>query len=535
MGFGQRDKSLFMGAGFPAGNAVCSMTKTKYSVRGRQNSPEMEEIMTGSEKIDFLRSVKATCLKESKKGAKANGKMSARERIGELFDEGSFIETGALMRKHTESVEEAAQASSEGVVTGYGTVNGRLTFVYAQDPAILNGAVSQMHAAKIIKVMELAAKAGAPLVGIVYCGGGLLEEGIGLLDSYGAILAKAMEIKNAVPHITLVAGYCPGISAIVSQISDFVVMSEKDGKLYMQAGQTFGIVSEEYGSAKQASSLGLADLTAPDDLQAIAQVKTLLDYLPDNVLSDPPETACDDDLNRTSEKLDQLLLEEVYDACEAVKEIGDNRTFLELKNGYAPGVVTGLIRINGRTVGVVASQPKENEGRLTVEALKKTADFVSLCDGLNIPVITLVNTPGYCFGPEDTKKIIDAAADCMAVYQNASVPKITVVAGKAYGSAYLVMGSSQLGADLTFALPGAEISVINPKGGADIFFASQIAGAKDPYTGRQKAEEKFKEVYSNPYVAAAKGMVDDVVEPNSLRPILASGLEMLYAKIEMES
>lgn len=490
--------------------------------------------MAEKSKTELLRSIKAKAAKTDGTQQKKEGKMTARERIKVLFDEGTFVEVGALVRQKTQTVEEALQASTEGVITGYGSVDGRLVFAYVQDATVLNGAISVMQAKKIVRIMELAKKAGAALIGIADCGGGLLEEGIELLEAYGDIMTKAMEIKSSVPQITVVAGYCTGISAMIAQISDVVIMAEKGAKMYLQAGQCFGINDAEFGSAKAALADGTAHLIAETDKDAIAAAKDVLAYLPDNLLTEPFAEVCEDDLNRGCGVAAQMAESAEYDVKAVVADIADNGAVLELKSEFAKEAFTAFARIDGKAVGFAANNPMENGGALTVEAMGKIEEFVGMCDGLNIPVITLVNTTGYAFSPAQAKAVMDGAVSLNAVYKSAAVPKITVIAGKAYGSAYLTMGSGALGSDVAFALPNAEISVINPAGGADIFFADTIKGAKDPYTGRAKAEEKFKEVYNNPYVAAAKGLVDDVIDPAELRPILATTLDMLASKMDME-
>lgn len=485
-------------------------------------------------KVELLRSVKAKALKTDGTQQKQEGKLTARQRIAELFDEGTFVEVGALVRAKTANIEDALDASTEGVITGYGSVDGRLVFAYAQDATVLNGAVSVMHAKKIVRIMEMAKKAGSVLIGIADCGGGLLEEGIDLLEAYGEIMTKAMEIRSSVPQITVVAGYCTGISAMIAQISDIVIMADKGAKMYLQAGQCFGINDEKFGNAESALKDGTAHLIADTDKDAIALAKDVLAFLPDNLLTEAFVEVNEDDVNRGCGVAAAIAENDVYDAKAVLADIADAGSFLELKSEYAKEAVIGFARMDGKAIGMIANNPEVNEGALTAESMAKMEEFVNTCDGLNIPVVTLVNTKGYDFKPENAKAVIDGAVSLNAVYKSAAVPKVTVIAGKAYGSAYLTMGSGALGSDVAFALPGAEISVINPAGGADIFFADTIKGAKDPYIGRQKAEEKFKEVYNNPYVAAAKGLVDDVIDPAELRPILATTLDMLASKMDME-
>lgn len=457
------------------------------------------------------------------------GKLTARERINALFDQGTFVEVGALVRQNTASVEQVLNASTEGVITGYGSVDGRLVFAYAQDSSVLNGAVTVMQAKKIVRIMELAKKAGAALISIIDCGGGYIEEGISLLEAYNDILTKSMEIKSSIPQITVVAGYCTGVSAMLAQISDVIIMAEKDAKMYLQAGQCFGVTDESFGNFKYAMENGIAHLSAPTDSDAIALAKDVLAFLPDNLLTEPFAEVCEDDLNRAC-----VVSPDTDEIFAVVSDIADKGSLMELKKDYATECFTAFARMDGKVVGFVANNFKVNDGALTVASMNKMEEFVNLCDGLNIPVITLVNTAGYKFEVGESKQIMDSAVSLNAVYKSALVPKITILAGKAYGSAYLTMGSGTLSSDVAFALPTAEISVINPKGGADLLYADTIKNADDPFTGRKTAEEKFKEVYNNPYIAASKGLVDDVINPVDLRPILITTLDMLASKLDME-
>ena len=490
--------------------------------------------MAQKSKVELLRSIKADALKRDGSEQKKEGKMTARERINELFDQGTFVEVGALVRGKTASMEDALNVSTEGVVTGYGSVDGRLVFAYVQDMTVLNGAVTVMQAKKIVRIMELAKKAGAVLISIIDCGGGYLEEGIDLINAYSDIMTKSMEIKSAVPQIAVVAGYCTGVSAMLAQINDIVIMAEKNAKMYLQAGQCFGITDESFGDAKSAMENGIAHLTAETDKDAIKVAKDVLAFLPDNLLSEPFAEVCEDDVNRGCAVASAMSESAEYDAHAVVADIADSGSVLELKKDYAKEAYTAFARMDGKVVGFVLNNPMENEGALTVSSMSKIEEFVNLCDGLNIPVITIVNTVGYSFCPKQTKAVMDGAVSLNAVYKSAEIPKITIIAGKAYGSAYLTMGNGTLSSDVAFALPNAEISVINPAGGADMFFADTIKGAKDPYIGRKLAEDKFKSIYNNPYVAAAKGLVDDVVDPADLRPLLVTTLDMLASKLDME-
>lgn len=490
--------------------------------------------MAEKSKVELLRSIKAKALKDNKTEQKAQGKLSARERISTLFDEGTFVEVGALVRQKANSVEEATNMSTEGVITGYGSVDGRLVFAYVQDSSVLNGAMTVMQVKKILRIMDLSKKAGAVLIGMVDCGGGYLEEGIELLNAYSDLMTKAMEIKSSVPQISIVLGNCTGISAMITQISDIVIMAEKGAKMYLQAGQCFGIFDEKFGNAESALKDGTAHLSASDDEASIATAKDVLGYLPDNLLTESFAEVNTDDVNRACETAAALTETENYDALAVISDIADLNSVYELKKEYAKEAVTAFARMDGKVVGFVANNPSVNEGALTISSMAKIEEFVNLCDSLNIPVVTIVNTPGYAFNVKYAKSIMDGAVSLNAVYKSAQVPKITVMAGKAYGSAYLTMGSGALSSDVAFALPTAEISVISPKGGADIFFADTIKGAKDPYIGRKMAEDKFKEVYNNPYLAAAKGLVDDVIDPAELRPILVTTLDMLSQKMDME-
>ncbi len=455
--------------------------------------------------------------------------MSDNEKISLIFDEGTFIETGALTKRMTLDVKDAADASSEGVVTGYGAVNGRLVFVYSHNNS---SAVSVMSAKKIVKVMELAAKAGAPIVGIVDSCGAILEEGIDVLDSYADILSKAAEIKEIVPHLTVVDGYCAGLSAVIAQTSDIVIMTDK-ARMYMQAGQTLGITDDKFGNADYCLKNGTAHLSVSDLPDAVSTLKSVIDMLPDNTMSDAPEIECTDDLNRADGSLASMISSGDYLASDVIKLIADNKTIYELKSGYADEMTCALARINGRTVGFIANNPKTDNGVVTVNALCKASEFIMLCSKCNIPLVTLVNSAGYDFEYTREKELMDGIINLINIYKNTSNAKVSVVAGKAYGSILHTMCSLKTGADVAFALPSAEISLINPAGGADIFFSSELSSADDPYKARKAAEDKFKNEYANPYAAAARGMIDDVIDASALRPVIASSLDMLFNKALM--
>jgi methylmalonyl-CoA decarboxylase alpha subunit len=473
-----------------------------------------------------------------------SGKLTARERINLLMDEGSFIEIDAFVKhRGTDFDMPTTEAPGEGIVTGYGTVDGRLVYVYAQDFTVIGGSLGEMHAKKICKVMDMAMKMGAPIVGINDSGGARIQEGIDALSGFGEIFYRNTIASGVIPQISVIMGPCAGGAVYSPAITDFVFMVDKTSQMFITGPQVIKAVTGEDVSFEQLggamahnSKSGVAHFVSADDKECIEQVKLLLSYLPSNNLSDAPVYETNDDLNRISDKLTAIVPDDAnkpYDMKEVIAEIVDNGDFFEVHPHFAQNIIVGFARMNGRTVGIIANQPKVLAGALDVNSSDKAARFIRFCDCFNIPILTFTDVPGYLPGvSQEHSGIIRHGAKLLYAYSEATVPKINVIIRKAYGGAYIAMSSKHLGADMVFAWPTAEIAVMGPEGAANIIFRKEIANAADPVAARNEKIEEYRNKFANPYVAAARGYIDDVIEPDSTRPRIISALEMLASKRE---
>ncbi len=473
-----------------------------------------------------------------------SGKQTARERINMLMDEGSFIEVDAFVKhRATDFGMDKTIAPAEGVVTGYGTVDGRLVYVYAQDFTVIGGSLGEMHAKKICKVMDMALKMGAPIVGINDSGGARIQEGIDALSGFGEIFYRNTISSGVIPQISVIMGPCAGGAVYSPAITDFIFMVENTSQMFITGPSVIKAVTGEDvsfqelgGSNTHNTKSGVAHFNSANDEECIEQVKQLIGFLPSNNLSDTPVYECEDDLNRVSSKLMQIVPDEpnkAYDMKDVIEEVVDNGDFFEVQKDFAQNIIIGFGRMNGGTVGIVASQPKILAGSLDVHSSDKAARFIRFCDCFNIPIITFVDVPGFLPGvSQEHSGIIRHGAKLLYAYSEATVPKITVITRKAYGGAYIAMSSNHLGADMVFAWPTAEIAVMGPEGAANIIFRKEISEAGDPVTTRNEKIEEYRNKFSNPYAAAARGYVDDVIEPDSTRPRIISALEMLSSKRE---
>ena len=473
-----------------------------------------------------------------------SGKKTARERLAMLFDQGSFVELDAFVtHRCTEFDMPNTEAPGEGVVTGYGTVDGRLVYAYAQDFTVIGGPLGEMHAAKICKVMDMAMKMGAPIVGINDSGGARIQEGIDALKGFGDIFFRNTMASGVIPQITMILGPCAGGAVYSPAICDFVFMVEKTSQMFITGPSVVKSVTgedvtfEELGGAEtHATKSGVASVACSSEEDCFAQVKELLSMLPANNMEIAPVYDCDDDLNRLSEKLTNIIPEDAnkaYDIRDIITEVVDDGEFTEILAGFAKNIVTGFARMNGATVGIVANQPKVMAGSLDCDSSDKGARFVRFCDSFNIPIISFTDVPGYLPGvSQEHNGIIRHGAKLLYAFSEATVPKINVIVRKAYGGAYIAMNSKHLGADMVFAWPSAEIAVMGPAGAANIIFRKDIEQSADPITARQEKIDEYVEKFANPYVAASRGYVDDVIEPDSTRPRLISALEMLMSKRE---
>ena len=469
-------------------------------------------------------------------------KLTARERINALMDKDSFVEIDAFVtHRCTEFGMDATEAPGEGVVTGYGTVDGRLVYVYSQDFTVMGGSLGEMHAKKICKVMDMAARMGAPIIGINDSGGTRIQEGIDALSGYGEIFYRNTINSGVIPQISVIMGPCAGGAAYSPAITDFIFMVDKTAQMFITGPQVIEAVTrekvtaEELGGSKvHSSKSGVCHFTASSDEECIAQIRELLAYLPSNNLDDAPYKEPTDEINRYSDKLTTIVPENsnrAYDVKEVISEIVDNGKFFEVQKDFAQNIVIGYARMNGISIGIVANQPKVKAGALDRDASDKAARFIRTCDCFNIPVVTFTDTPGYFPGiTEEHGGIIRHGAKLLYAYAEATVPKINIITRKAYGGAYVAMSSKHLDTDVVMAWPTAEIAVMGPEGATNIIFKDDIAQSDDPITTRNDKIQEYKNKFATPFVAAQRGYIDDVIEPDSTRPRIIAALEMLSSK-----
>ena len=469
------------------------------------------------------------------------GKLTARERLHLLLDPGSFEEIGALVTHRTVDFGMAEQQYyGDGVVTGYGTIHGRLVYVFAQDFTVFGGALSETHAEKICKVMDLAMKTGAPFIGLNDSGGARIQEGVRSLGGYADIFYRNVQASGVIPQLSGIMGPCAGGAVYSPAMTDFTIMVEGTSYMFVTGPNVVKTVtneevtSEELGGAStHASKSGVTHLTAANDVQCIERIKNLLGYLPQN---NREKTA------RLPYELGEELREELesivpdnpnqpYDMREVVRGIIDADSFLEIHEQYADNIVVGFARLAGRSIGVVANQPMSLAGVLDVDSSKKAARFVRFCDAFNIPLLVLVDVPGFLPGTDqEWNAIITNGAKLLYALSEATVPRITVITRKAYGGAYDVMNSKHIGADLNFAWPGAEIAVMGAKGASEIIFRREIKAADDPAAKLKERETEYAEKFANPYRAAQRGFIDEVILPKETRRKLIKGFAALENK-----
>lgn len=474
----------------------------------------------------------------------AKGKLTARERINLLLDEGSFVEVDTFVEHRCTNFGMGnKKIPGEGVVTGYGTVDGRLVYVFAQDFTVIGGSLGEMHAAKICKIQEMALKMGAPVIGINDSGGARIQEGVDALAGYGEVFYNNSISSGVIPQISVIMGPCAGGAVYSPALTDFIFMVNKTSKMFITGPQVIKTVTgedvspEKLGGAMTHNSVsGVAHFVYENEEETIKNIKKLLSYLPSNNLEDPPVFDSGDDINRIDERLNEIVPEnpnKPYDMKEVIRILADNNDFFEVQPYYAQNIITGFIRLNGKSVGVVANQPKVLAGCLDINASDKAARFIRTCDSFNIPILTLVDVPGFLPGTDqEYGGIIRHGAKMLYSYSEATVPKVTIILRKAYGGAHLAMCSRQLRADMVLAWPTAEIAVMGPEGAANIIFRKDIEASEDPLATKTEKIKEYRDTVANPYVAAARGYVDDVIEPMVTRPRIISALDMLSSKRE---
>ncbi len=474
-----------------------------------------------------------------------SGKMTARERINTLLDEQSFVELDAFVEHRCNDFDMAeTEAPGEGVVTGYGTIDGRLIYVYAQDFTVIGGSLGEMHAKKICKVMDLAIKMGAPCIGINDSGGARIQEGVDALSGYGNIFYRNTISSGVIPQISVIMGPCAGGAVYSPALTDFIFMVDKTSNMFITGPQVIKTVTgeevtaEALGGAMTHNTVsGVAHFVYNTEAETIAAIKKLVSFLPSNNMDGAPVVPTNDDVNRVCVALDTVLPEnsnKPYDMKDVINQVVDDADFFEVQPYYAQNMLTGFGHIGGNSVGILANQPKIMAGCLDINASDKASRFIAFCDSFNIPIVTFVDVPGFLPGVnQEYGGIIRHGAKMLYAYSDATVPKITVIVRKAYGGAYLAMCSKDLGADQVIAWSSAEIAVMGPDGAANIIFRKDIEGAANPADARKEKIAEYKEKFANPYKAAARGYVDDVIMPSATRARVASAIEMLKTKKEV--
>lgn len=457
------------------------------------------------------------------------------------MDEGSFVEIDAFVtHRCTEFGMDCVEAPGEGVVTGYGTVDGRLVYVYAQDFTVIGGSLGEMHAKKICKVMDMAAKMGAPIIGMNDSGGARIQEGIDALSGFGDIFFRNTVNSGVIPQISVIMGPCAGGAVYSPAITDFIFMVEKTSQMFITGPQVISsvtgenVTSEELGGADtHTSKSGVAHFKAANDEECIAKIRKLLSYLPANNLEEAPYEPTNDEINRLSEKLTTIVPDDsgkAYDVKEVIAELVDNGDFFEVQEGFAKNIVIGFARMNGQVIGIVANQPKVMAGSLDVNSSDKAQDLYVSATALIFLLLLLQTYRVISQALNRTNGIIRHGAKLLYAFSEATVPKINIILRKAYGGAYIAMNSKHLGADIVMAWPTAEIAVMGPEGAANIIFKNDIKESSDPVTTRNEKIQEYRNKFASPYEAAKRGYVDDVIEPDSTRPRIIAALEMLASK-----
>jgi len=470
------------------------------------------------------------------------GKMTARERLEALLDPHSFHEIGQFITPRADfSVEDSERVLGDGVVSGYGLINGRTVFVYAQDFTVKGGALGEMQSKKICRIMDLAYENGAPIIGLIDSGGARIQEGVYSLGGYGEIFRRNSLYSGIIPQISLILGPCAGGAAYSPALTDLIIMVEKQSYMFLTGPNVIKTVTgeevdfEDLGGAHVHLSLsGIASLSAKSEEDALYLCRLLLNYLPSNNAENPPFITPSDDAQRMDKELNNIVPEDPtlpYSMHAVVNRVVDQNSFLELQATFASNAIIGFARLDGSSVGIVAQEPSVMAGVIDIDAADKICRFVRMCDCFNLPIITFVDSPGFLPGvDQEHRGIIRHGAKVLFAYSESSVPKISVITRKAYGGAYIVMSSKYLGTDFTFAWPSAEIAVMGPEGAANILYADQLKGAEDPVKERIRLTEVYQERYLNPYAAAKAGHIDDVIEPSQTRPIIISALKTLHQK-----
>ncbi len=470
------------------------------------------------------------------------GRLTARERIDLLLDKGSFREIDAfVLHRTTDFGLDKQKYLGDSVVTGWGTIDGRLVYIFSQDFTVFGGSLGEAHAEKICKIMDMAMKNGAPVIGLNDSGGARIQEGVVSLGGYADIFLRNTLASGVIPQISVIMGPCAGGAVYSPALTDFIIMVRGSSYMFVTGPEVVKAVTHEEvsfeelgGAAIHSEVSGVCHLAADSEADALYLIRKLLSYLPQNNMEDPPFVPNGDDPLRMEEALDEIVPDDPskpYDIKDVIHLIVDEGQFFEIHEAYAPNIVIGFARLGGHSVGIVANQPAVLAGVLDIKSSEKAARFVRFCDAFNIPIVTFVDVPGFLPGTaQEHGGIIRAGSKLLYAYCEATVPKLTVVTRKAYGGAYDVMSSKHIRGDLNLAWPSAEIAVMGPEGAVNIIFRKELAQADDPVKRRAELVAEYREKFANPYVAAARGYIDDVIEPRETRPRLINALEMLSNK-----
>jgi acetyl-CoA carboxylase carboxyltransferase component len=497
-------------------------------------------------KIEYLRSLQQQAQQAGgadRIGAQhARGKMTARERVEALLDPGSFRELDMFVTHRTTDFDMAEKKFlSDSVVTGWGTIDGRLVYVFSQDFTVFGGSLGEVHAEKVCKIMDLAMENGAPVIGLNDSGGARIQEGVVSLGAYADIFLRNTLASGVIPQISAIMGPCAGGAVYSPALTDFILMVKNTSHMFITGPDVVKSVTreevtfEELGGAKtHATRSGVCQVLAQDENEALDSICQLMSYLPSNNMEDPPRVETEDDPQRMDERLDTIIPDEPnkpYDIKDAIRMVVDDGEFFEIHEHYAQNIVVGFARLDGQTAGIVANQPAVLAGVLDINSSRKGARFVRFCDCFNIPLVTFEDVPGFLPGvDQEHGGIILHGAKLLYAFCEATVPKLTVITRKAYGGAYDVMSSKHIRGDYNVAWPSAEIAVMGPDGAVNIIFRKEIAEAQDAAVKRAELTQMYRDKFANPYIAAARGYLDDVIEPHETRPRLIEALRMLQNK-----
>jgi propionyl-CoA carboxylase beta chain len=503
---------------------------------------------SNSSKIEELRQLKQEARsgggKERIKRQHEKGRLTARERLDLLLDKGSFREVDAFVVHRTTDFDlDQRKYLGDSVVTGWGTIENRLVYVFSQDFTVFGGSLGEVHAEKIVKIMDMAMKNGAPVIGLNDSGGARIQEGVVSLGGYADIFLRNTLASGVIPQISVIMGPCAGGAVYSPALTDFIFMVRGSSFMFITGPEVVKTVTheevtfEELGGADvHAEESGVCHVAADNEANTLFLVRKLLSYLPQNNMEDPPFLPSNDNPLRREAALDTMIPEDPgkpYNIKEIISLIVDKGEFYEIQEKFAPNIVVGFARLGGHSIGIVANQPAVLAGVLDIEASEKAARFVRFCDSFNVPLLTFVDVPGFLPGlDQEHGGIIRAGAKLLYAYCETTVPKMTVITRKAYGGAYDVMSSKHIRGDVNFAWPSAEIAVMGPEGAVNIIFRKELAQAENPEERRQELVEEYREKFANPYVAASRGYIDDVIEPRDTRPRLINALEMLSNKRE---